>query len=296
MIANNYVPEERQNELFSMPKDVDKERYLLQQKQLEILKELDRVCKALGLNYCLAFGTCLGAIRHKGFIPWDDDIDVYMPIEDFETLKEHCKDFKDPFFLQTQETDPEFGLMIGRVRNSQTTLIEASETSRDINHGIFIDIYPLFYSPENGIGAKKLLIASMMYRLMLYGQVPLNRGRVMKIGATVLLKFTSRKMRSRIITKAYKVMKGEKSTDYLTSLYGDEANIRYPYSWFFPFKRVTFEDIKVPVPADPDKYLTITYGDYMKLPPIEKQKFHHSYICIDFDTSYKEYRGKLYCK
>lgn len=276
--------------------DENKELYLLQLKQIEILKELDRICKALDLDYCLAFGTCLGAVRHKGFIPWDDDIDVYMPIEDFEILKNHYKDFQDPFFLQTQDTDPEFGLMIGRIRNSQTTLIEATEIERNINHGIFIDIYPLFYSPEKGIGAKKLLLASMLYRLMLYGQVPMNRGMAMKIGATVLLKLTPRKMRSRIIKKAYKTMRGQNKTEFLTSLYGDEANIRYPYSWFFPLQRVTFEDMKAPIPANPDGYLTFTYGDYMKLPPKEKQKFHHSYVCIDFDTPYTEYRGKLYCK
>lgn len=268
----------------------------LQQSQKMVLLELDRVCKKLNLTYCLAFGSSLGAIRHHGFIPWDDDIDVYMKIEDLEILHKNADLFSEGFFLQHRDSDPEFGLMITRLRNSKTTLIEKNEIDRDINHGIFVDIYPLFNTPYKGFGAKKLLIASMIYRLMLYGVVPQNRGFIMKLGSTILLKLTPKKIRKKLINSNYRIMKSSSKTGYISSLYGDEANIRYPDSWFFPVKWVEFEDIEVPVEADPDKYLTATYGDYMKLPPIEQRVFHHGYAVIDFENSYTKYRGKYYCK
>ena len=208
----------------------------LQQAQKTILMESDRVCKKLNLTYCLAFGSSLGAVRHKGFIPWDDDIDVYMHIDDLEKLQHNSALLKKGYFLQHHDSDAEFGLMITRLRDSNTTLIEKSELDRDINHGIFIDIYPLFDSPPNGAGAQKLLVASMIYRLMLYGVVPKNRGIIMKVGSSILLKLTPKKARDMIIRYCYHVMKSSQKTGYLTSLYGDEANIRYPADWFFPVK------------------------------------------------------------
>ena len=87
-------------------------------------------------------------------------------------LQENADLFNAGYFLQHHESDSEYGLMITRLRNSNTTLIEKTEIDRDINHGIFIDIYPLFNSPKDGWGARKLIIASMVYRLMLYGVCP----------------------------------------------------------------------------------------------------------------------------
>ena len=268
----------------------------LQHAQKTILMELDRVCNKLDLSYCLAFGSSLGAVRHHGFIPWDDDIDVYMRVEDLEKLQANLDLFNDGFFLQHHESDSEYGLMITRLRNSKTTLIERTEVDRDINHGIFIDIYPLFNSPKDGWAAKKLIIASMVYRLMLYGVVPQNRGMVMKIGSTVLLRVIPKKVRQKLIKYSYKIMKSSAHTGYISSLYGDEVNIRYPEKWFFPVKRVPFEDIEVPVEANTDEYLKLTYGDYMQLPPPEKRIFHHGYVYIDFERPYTEFKGKEYCK
>lgn len=268
----------------------------LQNAQLCILEELDRVCKVLDLTYCLAFGTALGAIRHKGFIPWDDDVDVYMRIEDLEKLQNNSDLFAKGFFLQHHNSDPEFGLMITRLRNSNTTLIEKTEINRDINHGVFIDIYPLFNIPAKGWKAYRLVITSMFYRLMLYGVVPQNRGKIMKFGSTILLKITTQKMRDKIIKCCFNTLKSTKKTGFISSLYGDEANIRYPEECFFPVKWVPFDRIMAPVMCESDKYLTMTYGDYLKLPPVEKRVFHHNYAFVDLKKTYVEYKGKVYCK
>ena len=267
----------------------------LQACQLDIMKELERVCNENGLSFCLAYGSCLGAVRHKGFIPWDDDIDVYMSIEDFQKLNQLKDSFKDGYFLQNAQTDKEYGLMISRVRNSGTTLIEAEESHRDINHGVFVDIYPLFNVPTGRLGQKRVKFNSMIYRLMRYNVPPRNRGKLMRIGSSVLLKLTPKFIKKMLMKHTYKVLLKTKETGLISTLYGDESGTFYPKSWIFPFKNVDFEATRAPIPNDWDAYLKFTYGDYMQLPPPEKQSVHHSYAKLDLNKPYTEYRGIDYC-
>ena len=270
----------------------------MQQEQLKILQEFDWVCKKLNLTYCLAYGTCLGAKRHNGFIPWDDDVDVYMRLEDLETLQNHGDLFRSPFFLQHHKSDPQYGLMITRLRNSATTLVESTETDRDMNHGIYIDIYPLFHTPKEGIGAKFLVAISRLYRLMLYGKPPKHHGKWMNLGSIVLLNMIPKIMRSGIMRICFYIMKSYKKTGYYSSLYGEY--FRYPEEIFFPVRYALFENMFFPVPAKQEQYLEMVYdswyGSYMTLPPVEARKPHHDYVCLDFEKPYTEYKGIYYCK
>lgn len=268
----------------------------MQNVQLSILDELKRVCLENGLSYALAFGTCLGAIRHKGFIPWDDDIDVYMPITDFNKLIKLQNKFQKRYFLQTNETDPEYGLMIGRLRDSETTLIEKGESCRNINHGVFIDIYPVFNCPGSKIKQKFLVASSLLLRLMLYGATPKNRGFVMKVGAGVVLKLCPKVFQKKVVDVLKRLLLNQPESNYKSSFYGDEVNIRYKTETLFPFTYVDFQGRREPVPNNYDVYLKQTYGDYMKLPPVEKQVIHHDFEFVDFEKSYKNYYGVYYCK
>ena len=126
--------------------------------QLRILVDFQKVCEKNNIRFYLAFGTCLGAIRHQGFIPWDDDIDVFMRVEDIKKLIKLQDQFPSNLYLQTHEKEPEFGLPIVRVRDSNTTLIEADHANRDINHGVYIDIYPLFYCDGRYIQKMKTVV------------------------------------------------------------------------------------------------------------------------------------------
>lgn len=120
--------------------------------ELDLLNELDRVCKKHGIKYCADGGTLLGAVRHKGFIPWDDDVDVAMLRSEYEKL---CiiapNEFKEPYFFQTDETDPGSARGHAQLRNSQTTGILKSEIKMGckFNQGIFIDIFPFDAVPED---------------------------------------------------------------------------------------------------------------------------------------------------
>lgn len=267
----------------------------MQKAQLRILKETDRVCKLLNINYALSMGTCLGAVRHKGFIPWDDDIDLCMRYSDLKKLQENALLFDSDYFIQCRETDPEYGLMITRVRDNTTTLVESSEVDRDINHGIFIDIYPLYNIHPKGFALKKKVFSSMLCRLFQYRRVPRNRGKLMKAGSYILLHIVPLNMQKKIVNWCYGYICSQGETGYLSYLYGNYPDTVFPENIFFPTSMGMFENIQVPIPARVNEYLSICYEDYMKLPPVESRKFHHEFAYIDFNKSYKNFKGKYYC-
>lgn len=122
--------------------------------ELDLLTEFDRVCRKYDIRYCADGGTLLGAVRHKGFIPWDNDIDLAMLRSDFETLNAVAsKEFRAPYFWQTEETDPGSARGHAQLRNSDTTAILRSEyvfqRHNDFNQGIFIDIFPFDNLPDD---------------------------------------------------------------------------------------------------------------------------------------------------
>ncbi len=267
----------------------------LKRVQLEILGEIKRVCDKNDISFFLVAGTCIGAVRHEGFIPWDDDIDIGMLYEDYQKFISLSDEFNSPYFLQTIKTDANYRLQIARVRDSNTTLIENTEKDRDINHGVFVDVYPLYNTPKKGIMQKRLLFVSQLRRLLLFGEAPEKRGKFIQIGANVLLAFTTPKIRKIFLLSADKILEKQKITGYVSFFYGNHIKVIYPRHWFLPVKLTAFEGKQLPVPCDADNYLKVSYGDYMTLPPVEKRVVHHDYSFIDCAKNYKEYKGIYYC-
>ena len=111
--------------------------------ELDLLNEFDRVCRNNNIQYFASMGTLLGAVRHKGFIPWDDDLDVCIFRDDFMRLCALSKEFKSPYFLQTALSDRKYFCGYARLRNSTTTGVISNNASPEYNNGIFIDIYVL---------------------------------------------------------------------------------------------------------------------------------------------------------
>ena len=117
--------------------------------ELEILQEVDAICRRHGINYTMGYGSLIGTIRHDGFIPWDDDVDICLLRKDYVRFKEICKkELSSRFFYQSNDTDPEYYLLYDKIRLNGTVFKESHLSSYNIHHGVYIDIFPIDYIPD----------------------------------------------------------------------------------------------------------------------------------------------------
>lgn len=271
----------------------------MQSKQLELLHELDRVCKKNNLKYCLSSGTCLGAVRHGGFIPWDDDIDVYMSWSDAEKLVKCQMDFQQQYFIQNYRTDSHFPSSHYRLCDSSTSCFLEDTKNLDINHGIFIDIYIYYPYPDSRIKAQKIILASFIYRILISGQGPHNHGKIAKLLGTLVSKMYVGRGRIKKIQQIENLYKYNGGKKYVATYFGRDVSLMksliYPKIWFDVPQYLKFEDMVVPCPGNPQKYCEIQYGStYMQFPPEEQRKPHHDFIFFSVNEPYTKYKGIYY--
>ncbi len=264
----------------------------LQEVQLELLDELQRVCEKNHIPFYLAAGSCIGAVRHQGFIPWDDDIDTFMYADDADRLFAHADDFGEGFFLQNAETDPGYGYSIARLRKRGTACLEADERDDPCHHGIFLDIYLLYYYPKGKLARALMVERGMRRNILLRNKAPQNHGRLIKTaGELLLLPYRNKARRDRKVAALTKKIRKYKNTEDLVILYGMDISLRriisYKSAWFGTPAMLSFEGRTVPAATDPDAYLSCRYGaDYMQLPPPEKRRSYHQYYYISFENEY----------
>lgn len=284
----------------------DKTLKNIQQKSLEMAKYFVEFCKEHDLLCYFCGGGCIGAVRHGGFVPWDDDIDFFMPRPDYEKLLEIWDDENKNEQYSLQVTTPEIRTknQFATICDNNTTYIKSYMADLDINHGLSLDIIPLDgRPPKNGlysIRRKIQIFWALVYSLAIIGEAPTNHGKLVTLLGKVFLKiFGSQKCRTMLWSIAE--MKMTKydfySSNFVCELTTGPVFMRrdYPISWFESAKLLPFEDAKMPVPNDYDSYLKMAFGDYMTPPPVEQQTAHHDFEFIDIDTPFKEYYGKYYC-
>lgn len=266
---------------------IDKQVNELQQVEIKMLEKFVEVCSKLKLKYYLLAGTLLGAVRHKGFIPWDDDIDVGMPREDYEIfVKEAQKLLPEHYFIQTFETDPNYPANFAKIRDNNTTFIESSVRNLQMNHGAYIDIFPLDEYPDKNI--KWFNFRHKYYTMCIYKGFNLEKKKKLKqFIARVLTMFTSVKKAVVKRERLYKQSKGKKFLINFSGAWGDREIT--PSEWYGKGVDVQFENLTVKAPDCWDLWLTQVYGDYMQLPPEEKRVSHHYSDMIDCNSSYKNY-------
>jgi lipopolysaccharide cholinephosphotransferase len=260
--------------------------------ETDILAELLRVCEKHDLKCWVDSGTLLGAVRHKGFIPWDDDIDVVMLRDDYDKLMSiGPTEFHEPYFFQSAYTDKCYFRGHVQIRNSQTTGVRPLECKREFNQGIFIDIFPLDGMPESKEAQMALKEKSVLMRRKMarYHHFALFRKpnilgnwfeqrkidkEIDSIGFDEYYRRYEEMFRSNSISKC-------KNLTYMSS---DAVDWIIDKHIFDKTQYASFENIKVPIPVGYDKYLRLMYGDDYMTP--KKTSSWHGEVIFDTDHSY----------
>lgn len=266
----------------------------LQLLQVPMLKELDRVCRANNIVYSISNGSLLGAVRHKGFIPWDDDIDVSMLREEYEKFKKVANQLDESIcFFQDHTTDENYFWGYGKLRRTGTTFIRCGQSHLKFKTGVSIDIFPLDDVPLSTAGRFFQNIRLMFLRKHLYAQVAVKNEKnffkllFYKIMAIRKPKSVMKKY-DKIASKSRNNSKNEVRTLLFPSvgtLYvKNPISKRYsmPKKWFLDLVDYQFEDIVVKGTKDYDEALYYEYRDYMTLPPENKRDPHAPCEYYDF--------------
>ena len=274
----------------------------LQEKCLEMAEYFVQFCKENDLLCYLCGGGAIGTLRHKGFIPWDDDLDFFMPRKDYEKLAQLWPQKADSRYQlsKSNENYLDRNLFI-TIRDTQTTCIKPYQQDLDIPHGLALDVLPLDYYPTNELSRKKQVIAALVYSLFCAQTIPEKHGGIMKLGSQVLLALVpSKKLRYKIWKKAEAEMTKytKEESDGITELCSGPYYMKkkYPISSFEDALWLPFEETELPIPVGYDAYLKTAFGDYMTPPPVEKQVAHHDAVFIDLEKSYTHYKGEYYGK
>lgn len=261
--------------------------------ELDMLKVFSDVCNKLNLQYFTIGGTLLGAVRHNGFIPWDDDIDVGMFRKDYEKfISEGQALLPRCYFIQTHKSDPQYKGNYAKLRDSRTTFIETVTKNMKINHGVFIDIFPIDYYPDNRFNAKILEFEKKVLTYRIRSDSSFERTTKYSIKAKAMILFSHLcypNVKKAVETKERLISRNPKSSLVANYCGAWDKKEIVPTEWLSEICYFPFEGMLVPCPKCYDKYLRHIYGDYMQLPPVEKRVTHHYTEVIDLEKPYTEY-------
>lgn len=268
----------------------NKDLKLAQNIMFEILKEVDKICSKHNINYWLDSGTLLGAKRHKGFIPWDDDLDIGMLRDDFERFKKIAKlELEKNIFIQTSKTDKEYSweMVPMKLRSNKGIIIEKGEGNTKYNNGIFIDIFPFDYYSENKFIYKIQMIPKYLREIKTTKIYTEKKN--LKNFIKYYIIFPIRGLLSKkLINFLEKILKNKKSK---ICGYGLDMIPRNSFKIkdIFPLKDIEFCGELFKIPNNEKKYLEELYGkNYMILPKREDRKTHAEKIEIFENDQYKE--------
>lgn len=238
--------------------------------QLDLLKRIDEYCTKNNLRYSLGGGTLLGAVRHHGFIPWDDDVDIMLPRPDYEILRDNiCDHYNDLGIFGDSDTHPQYTYF--KLFSKKTLLVEG-----DDEYGVFIDVFPIDGFPNQSREVYKFLFKSyMLSHLLEYKDSSNIRIKVLKPMSFFLPSFEKTRDRIKKLYMSYDFDKSKLATVMMGS-YGIAEIMRTIV--YNSYCRLEFEGIMLSCIRHFDLYLTQHYGDYMQLPPIEDRVSAHSFI------------------
>lgn len=241
----------------------------MQLRLLDILVEIDRICRKHNIQYWIDFGTLLGAVRHEGFIPWDDDIDVAMPTADYYRFLEIAPhELPDSLFLQTKSTDPTYPFLLNKVRDKKSFFITQHEDfTRNYEKGLYIDLFEVQPYPNVNPKLQKRIMRWLLKTYFFFSvkQEVTIKNTIAAVSFPIINAFLNLIWSIFSLRPKHKVGYEKHFNPYGNS---------YSKDMIFPLKDIVFEGKTFLGPADPDRYLTSIYKDYMVLPPEDKRITH----------------------
>ncbi|MCI8824627.1 MAG: LicD family protein [Lachnospiraceae bacterium] len=274
----------------------------LQLTELEMLKDIDRFCKEYQIEYFIAYGTALGAVRHGGFIPWDDDIDICMKRTEYNKfLKLAKKNMKEKYDILTIQETPGYISTFAKVSKKGTRFVEETNTNKKYQQGIFIDVFPYDYAPDDINQRKKIFKKAWLWvRVCMLCEIsnPIIPQNIKGLKRTIaitgckavhlflkIIRFDKKKAYHHYLE--YATMYNKKGGEIYLSDYEDISPERTTLleTDIFPTKTIQFEDYEFPIPNNIDAHLKKVYGDYMTLPPIEQRHNHVAKVLIFGDEN-----------
>lgn len=263
-MKNNYLEQYRRDNLRAA-----------QLKMLRILEAIDEVCRKHGIAYWIEGGTLLGAMRHGGFIPWDDDLDISMLRKDYDRfISVAANELPTDLFLQTRQTDPEFTHRECKVRDLNSYIADGDDdNNRHYEKGIFVDVFPYDEGPSHckrimGKVARSICIADVNFHKV---------HRYSWHSMLSLVYFGIKRPLCKLVWKSGCILSAD--GNYLAiDPYFSWCRAIHPKENILPLTTVEFEGKTFPAPARPDEYLTTLYGNWRQIPPKDKQQIHSMII------------------
>lgn len=254
--------------------------------EVEVLSKIDKICRANKIQYSLAYGTLLGAIRHKGFIPWDDDIDIAMPREDYEKFLDYCDTHQTPFYIITYRKDRTWPYLYIRCCDPHTLCEKDPFSRRSEGYGLFVDIVPIDGMGDSLRGARLRMAKTMFHQYLAVAAdwKKYFRSRTQftwkvelaRIPFYIMSRFTNCRRAIGKVEK-YNMRMNLAASRYGAIACGGGYKMKeiMESKWFTEFIDVEFEGRQFRAFKHYDEILTHIYGDYMTPPPKEQQVGHH---------------------
>ena len=262
----------------------------LQLIELDVLKYVDSFCRRNDIHYSLYGGTLLGAIRHKGFIPWDDDLDICMLRSEYERfLALWAKEKHEGYIIQNKETDHDFSQSFTKVRKNNTAFVQEYDVGKDYHKGIFIDIFPFDRIPT-GFQRKVYKIVAMFYLLCCREFVPPRSKSTcfQRLVTKFFFMCTSEKTRTKIRKFLFNWMRNfdtDTSLELVSVATLLALSIIYPANIANRLVEVDFEGLKFFAWENWNSALSLLYGDYWVLPPEDERNWPHRPLLLDFENN-----------
>lgn len=247
----------------------------IQKIELDILSDIDRFCRENGIGYSLDGGTLLGAVRHHGFIPWDDDIDIIMPREDYDRFVKTYHSENGRYVLYSKDTNPPYRTQLFAKVIDTRTIADEGQYKRQVAYGLWVDIFPADHIPVDDRLCRRIQKRFLRYRHLLYVRnLKQSQKSLRDVVFSALYLFRSDMSVLRSLDRYAAKADSSGRVTNLSMVSDDLIGFHFPAAWFEDLTEYPFEGRRFLGFAAYDRYLTEVYGDYMTLPPIEQRETH----------------------